>query len=106
MMTRKQIEQKRYFNRVQRASERALDLAITMAYREMAADLFKSFKEVAEYRTHDPQYSAALLLAVIVIGLLSAENDIRNIETFIRNNPSKVNEYLKIAGACKIFMGN
>lgn len=97
-MTRKQIEQKRYFNRVQRASERALDLAITMAYREMAADLFKSFKEVAEYRTHDPQYSAALLLAVIVIGLLSAENDIRNIETFIRNNPSKVNEYLKMAG--------
>ena len=97
-MTRKQYEQQRYFNRVQRAAARALDLATTMTFREMAADLFRCFKEVEEYRGHTPQYSAALLLAIVVIGLLSSENNVRNIETFIKNNPDKVKEYLKMAG--------
>ena len=97
-MTRKQYEQQRYFNRVQRAAARALDLATTMTFREMAADLFRCFKEVEEYRGHTPQHSAALLLAIVVIGLLSSENNVRNIETFIKNNPDKVKEYLKMAG--------
>ena len=97
-MTRREAQQHRYFRHVQQNSARVLHLATTLAYSEMVSDLVRSFREVCEYRKYDVTYQCSLLLSVILIGLLSGENDIKSIEAFVKNNPDKVNEYLKAAG--------
>ena len=97
-MTRRQAQQERFFRHLQRASARALDRAMTMAFRNMVSDLLASFMEICEYRSSSVTYPVCMLLGVILVGLLSGENDIKNIETYIRNHPEKVKEYLKEAG--------
>lgn len=95
---RSKYAQNRYFRNLQRNAQRALDRATTMAFANEVNDLLISLSEVCEYRSRKPMYSVAVLLAVVLIGFLCGENTIKNIETFIKNNPDTVNMYLKEAG--------
>jgi len=97
-MTRKQVEQKRYFNQIQRASERELDRQTTMLIRQMVLDLHSRLEEVVDYRSGNSTYDLNVLLSIVFIGLLLGENDIKNIENALECHPSKVNSWLAIAG--------
>ena len=97
-MTRKQAEQKRYFNQIQRASERELDRQTTILIRQMVLDLHSRLEEVVDYRSGNSTYDLNVLLSIVFIGLLLGENDIKNIENALECHPSKVNFWLAIAG--------